>query len=61
MPWPGALRHISPWMSAGELLVGGALAQRPEQVGLLLREQAVADLAVGGQPGAVARGAERRA
>src|SRR4051794_19329815 len=45
--------------AVGQLHVGGALPHRRPQVGLLAREQAVAHLAVGGQPGAVARAAER--
>src|SRR3954468_2432527 len=42
----------------GQLVVGGARAHRGAQVGLLTREQAVADLPVGGQPYAVAGAAE---
>ena len=45
--------------TVGELVVGGAGAQRRPQVGLLAGEQAVADLAVGGQPDPVAVAAER--
>ena len=38
----------------GDHLVVGAAAQQPPQVGLARGEQAVAHLAVGGQPGAIA-------
>src|SRR5579862_1799821 len=42
-----------------ELVIGGARAQRPAQVGLPQREQACAQAAVGGQPNSVAVAAER--
>ena len=45
--------------AVGELLVGRAAAQRGAQVGLLAGEQAVAHLAVGGEPDPVAVAAER--
>ena len=58
MPWPACL---PPWPHppAGDLGVVGAVAQRSAQVGLGPGEQAVADLAVGGQPDPVAGAAER--
>src|SRR5690606_29943880 len=43
----------------GELVVGRARTQRRTQVVLLEREQAVAELALGREPHAVARAAER--
>jgi hypothetical protein len=48
-----------PLPSAGEFGVAGARAQRPAQVALGPREQAVTHLAVGGQPDPVAAAAER--
>ena len=59
MPWPGALAAHRDAPAVGDLLVGGARAQRRAQVGLLAGEQAVADLAVGGEPDPVAVAAER--
>ena len=59
MPWPGRLviiarRHWSAiWASVA------VAAQRGPEVGLLAGEQAVADLAVGGEPDPVAVAAER--
>ncbi len=55
----GLLGPHGPPPGVGELLVGGPAAQQPTQVGLLLAEQAVADLPVSCEPGAVAGGAER--
>src|SRR6516225_9639092 len=43
----------------GQFLIAGPGAHRIAQVALVLREQAVADLAVGGQPYPVAGPAER--
>ena len=60
MPWPRGLAPHLALDQGGEVLVGGAVAQRAAQVDLAAGEQAVADLAVGGQPHPVAGGAERR-
>ena len=59
MPWPGRLLSHRRPPAVGDLVVVGAAAQRRPQVGLLAGEQAVADLAVGGQPDPVAVAAER--
>ena len=59
MPCPACLPATAVRMICGELVVGRAGAQRPAQVGLGLREQAGAQLAVGGQPQPVAVAAER--
>ena len=61
MPWPGRLRRHRPHPLIGELLIGGAGPQRGAQIGLGPGEQAVAQLAVGGQPDPVAGAAERLA
>ena len=55
----GALAEHRDDPALGDLLVGGAGAQRRTQVGLLAGEQAVADLAVGGEADPVAVAAER--
>ena len=59
MPCPASLPHIACAPGVGDLGVGAAAAQHRPQVGLGAGEQARADLAVGGEPGAVAGAAER--
>ena len=59
MPWPACLPATAARMISAEFGVGRAGAQRPAQVGLGLREQAGAQLAVGGEPQPVAVAAER--
>ena len=54
-----SLRQTASRMSSLELGVGGAGAQRLAQVGLVQREEAGAQLALGGQADPVAVGAER--
>ena len=56
---PGELAPHRGAPAVGDLRVVGTAAQRGAQVGLVAGEQAVADLAVGRQPGAVAGAAER--
>ena len=59
MPCPARLPHIAVRQRRASSSSSGPGAQRAAQVGLLGGEQAGADLAVGGQPGAVAVAAER--
>ena len=59
MPCPAALPRIATTQRSASSCVGRSGAQRGAQVGLLPGEQAVADLAVGGQPDPVAVAAER--
>ena len=59
MPCPAALRHIAARHANSTSSSSAPARSSAAQVGLLGGEQAIADLAVGGQPGAVAGRAER--
>ena len=59
MPCPARLPHIAARHASASASSSAPPAQQPAQVGLLLAEQAVADLPVGGEPGPVAGAAER--
>ena len=59
MPWPARLPRIAMTQRSAISSSVGAGAQRRAEVGLLAGEEAVADLAVGGEPDPVAVAAER--
>lgn len=59
IPWPGQFAGHGPAPPGGETVVASPGAQRGTRVALGDGEQAVADLAVGGQPAPVTGAAER--